>query len=1111
MTRRRGSNASGFLPPSVAPTNTRKGVAGDGAGGGAGGGKGDNATLGKDIGGGGPGGGEGGGGMMRRHRASIVETMDADNDLKADMIRATISNLEKSFKDNMSIRRLHNQPLTIFNSDSPGGGGLPELSSSSASDPIEEIISRAKLEVFKTTTARTKQAEMKLKKSKEEEALLRERTRQTREFFKTNHECMEAGPKFVYNFTCLFGEVVHVEMLEEENIFIVFGSKGMIEVWEYDSEQGAGITNKATSIKEEPIESINPPQQPPASIVIAEPTITTTTSSSHNSQTLETTKSQSASKVGSMAELKHSGGGGPTVPTAHLSGPESNFSVPNLMNISRNVSVNMSVNSTMGGGSGSGAGGGNNQANSNESMINPQLTSHYKSKSLVFSSQVGLPQHGGSQYGSMLSQNAQQLIEEEVENAVNNVGTTAASPPPPQTIVDESLVDKDPVKLIAVLPIDADAVAAMATAAANANTNAAANATTTTTTTTQTPKLTEITCAIKLYEVDESQQEESVSGSKPRLHTADSSIGGGDAGFVGTGGAGARTGSAVNSRSGSAAGSRAGSVSGPGGMAGADSNSSRAQTAGSTLRPVVEAADEVSGGRTPRRIRKNMAKSAASSAAITDGSRVTFAALGDGEEAPTTQITYGFFVGQANGEGLVVEMVLDKDNKNIEISIVSQRKISVSPLRRVCLAEYDDALVTFVSFNGLDQTIAAFNADLEDVWQCHVDTLTAVAKDKNMRTLQQIKLTSLSNGDGPGMGVGGASSYSSGPGNMKAPTPFSTGILGSNLSTIKEPEDIATDLCPDIYNKRTLVSLRTGSVLALSFETAPQSRSGYVFNQPTPPAMTLDKPRSTAASRSNSVFAAAEPVPRKDVHVSWLVDSLPLEQLKEMIKVTKNDEDDPPKQGQKQQQPPKKKSTPEVVGKFASFIPINHIQVFLNESSRIPHLIVGCTDGSLRVHIIDTGVITSLVPNLVQLSDDESKVDLAGFCSSRAHDCTMTTSLMQVHGLQFLLNYSNEGVLQIFDIIDNSVLIEMRVLADRFPIPATNTSGSGVTNKGGVLSNLQAEKSRRREIAVVSPSKELFIIVSGGEWSLMRATTLREWRLRFSKVVALPPSISSLE
>jgi hypothetical protein len=53
--------------------------------------------------------------------------------------------------------------------------------------------------------------------------------------------------------------------------------------------------------------------------------------------------------------------------------------------------------------------------------------------------------------------------------------------------------------------------------------------------------------------------------------------------------------------------------------------------------------------------------------------------------------------------------------------------------------------------------------------------------------------------------------------------------------------------------------------------------------------------------------------------------------------------------------------------------------IFNNMLKNNTQLVVGCHDGSIRIHSVENGMTTGNIPDMVQLPDYESPVDLVSF------------------------------------------------------------------------------------------------------------------------------------
>ncbi|KAI9353370.1 hypothetical protein DFJ73DRAFT_327680 [Zopfochytrium polystomum] len=178
----------------------------------------------------------GGGAAASGQAAREGRTSISEQTGEVEPLKNSIMALEKSFKETMQIRRIQNQPLATFHSDNT-------IHDSPSGETVEELIMRAKSELFRDQTAKVKLQETKKKDEKAAEAILQWKVEQTKRRFMEKQACIQAGPNFLFNFTSCFGDVVHVEPIFDQYTFAVFGTKGRIEMWRYlkpESADGSG-------------------------------------------------------------------------------------------------------------------------------------------------------------------------------------------------------------------------------------------------------------------------------------------------------------------------------------------------------------------------------------------------------------------------------------------------------------------------------------------------------------------------------------------------------------------------------------------------------------------------------------------------------------------------------------------------------------------------------------------------------------------------------------------------------------------------------------------------------------------------------------------------------
>ncbi|KAI8847913.1 hypothetical protein BC829DRAFT_232268 [Chytridium lagenaria] len=159
--------------------------------------------------------------------AAAAAEASGDMSARIESLKSVLGSLERNFKENLHIKRLQHQPQSVFLSDGSALGGL-----SGESDSPEDLISKARGELSRLEINKTKAADLKAQRDLEEAKLLKQKIEETRESFRHKQALTAAGPKFRRNFYSFFGDVRHVEMLDEGFSFAVFSSKGTIEIWE---------------------------------------------------------------------------------------------------------------------------------------------------------------------------------------------------------------------------------------------------------------------------------------------------------------------------------------------------------------------------------------------------------------------------------------------------------------------------------------------------------------------------------------------------------------------------------------------------------------------------------------------------------------------------------------------------------------------------------------------------------------------------------------------------------------------------------------------------------------------------------------------------------------
>ncbi|KAJ3009576.1 hypothetical protein HKX48_007864 [Thoreauomyces humboldtii] len=144
--------------------------------------------------------------------------------------RDGIDILERTFRENVILRRGHFQPYAVFSPE------VPSLSMSNDDDYAAEMISRAKADLLKQSGQKKKLEEESANQKLDSEEQLRTRIAETRSKFRAKEALLEAGPKFVHYFCSTYGEALFIHALGTR-LYAVFASNNWLaEFWEFAPE-----------------------------------------------------------------------------------------------------------------------------------------------------------------------------------------------------------------------------------------------------------------------------------------------------------------------------------------------------------------------------------------------------------------------------------------------------------------------------------------------------------------------------------------------------------------------------------------------------------------------------------------------------------------------------------------------------------------------------------------------------------------------------------------------------------------------------------------------------------------------------------------------------------
>ncbi|KAJ3038250.1 hypothetical protein HDV00_000847 [Rhizophlyctis rosea] len=456
-----------------------------------------------------------------------------------------------------------------------------------------------------------------------------------------------------------------------------------------------------------------------------------------------------------------------------------------------------------------------------------------------------------------------------------------------------------------------------------------------------------------------------------------------------------------------------------------------------------------------------------------------------GNETPKPSVMrYTFFVGCVTGWAhiLQVDVTSDPNEKSFSYthSLPTTRRISLSPIRLSHYIEFDLVITAVVSHSGFDHVLCAYNTLLEDEWQCKADLLRITAKDKQMKVVAQLRLETVREQGGAGGGGGGG------------------GVGGGRPFTADESPISA--LTADDYHKNILVAMRSGSILRLNCETVMASGTKdvpKVLEELKDEKEKKDEKKGgggkdAARARRESIAAQvdAPPALRKDLFVAWVLD------------VHSINSDQP---GLVRPTKPTNTTTGEEKQTYISRAPtgvrITTLHTLIHTPTHKPHLILTCHDGTTRGYPLDTGAATA-TPLLYQSEDDRKMelnqfqrnvlgVDLGGVGGS------VWGELVKVDGdVEWVVCYSCEGILSIFEILSPSPMLELRILSNRYTHPATlnptqHPSTPSDARQGLTMASAaQPEEEVPRQVRMLDQDKGIAVIISGREWSLVDLRSL---------------------
>ncbi|KAJ3205898.1 hypothetical protein HDU67_008570 [Dinochytrium kinnereticum] len=350
--------------------------------------------------------------------------------------------------------------------------------------------------------------------------------------------------------------------------------------------------------------------------------------------------------------------------------------------------------------------------------------------------------------------------------------------------------------------------------------------------------------------------------------------------------------------------------------------------------------------------------------------------------ASELSLVHGFFVGFESGDGCILELhyMRSTDGVNkVSHTIANKRKLSVTPVNHLCVVEFDNVVASLVSFTGTDLYIAAYTADLEDVWQCKLEYLKLTAKDRQNRTIPQ--------------------------GKLEMPEALTNRISSNQL------DDSITAMCADRFRRQILVALRSGNVV--SIEYGQQMLSGK-FDSKSREDDSLPKRSKTPSLTSpnvNSPKAGDSPTIQKDVFISFCLEAFTLDALDAQQLESEKFERDKLAKKDALSRPPDEKpiSKIETQAKMSTLMPITHIEAFVNSKTHLPGILIGCADGTLRTHKIENGFVAPR-PILIQLIDEgDTYKEESKYTLTKRSNCWIRGSFLDLEDIQFIFSYTSDG------------------------------------------------------------------------------------------------------
>ncbi|KAI8914928.1 hypothetical protein DFJ77DRAFT_548918 [Powellomyces hirtus] len=440
--------------------------------------------------------------------------------------------------------------------------------------------------------------------------------------------------------------------------------------------------------------------------------------------------------------------------------------------------------------------------------------------------------------------------------------------------------------------------------------------------------------------------------------------------------------------------------------------------------------------------------------------------------APIVVTQHTFFLGCVSGAGstfvIDVTYVRDTDVSTYVYSICNTRQLSLIPIKLSCFVEYDDSIVCLVSHTGTDLVLAAYGLDLEDIWQCKGDVLRYTAKDKQLKVIAQTRLDVVRE----------------------------RSKHGDERPHSSLDESFISAITADLIQKHLLVAMRSGAILRLNCETVVVGG-----NKEKDPKETSE--RDPLARRPTLTADTMPPVMRKDLFVAWCLETQPLpsKSLAPSRHVAKGAEEALGKAPGKAVY--SFRTGPEIMAR--------HMTTFFHAASNKPYLLLCCTDGSLRMYLMDMGLATAVPIVYTYTDQDREQVP----SSDQALVWADSVRLVSSHGAlkQFLVAYTADGIFVIYNILSPTPLLEKRILSNRaatlFRDPIVSSSSDQLSNAGsaGSINNLLSPSRLPttagpppppsiRKCRMLNSENGTCVITAGREWGLIDMKNLQKWDIR---------------